>query len=188
MKTRTLFQILSLISILPFIFWIFFDTKVSDTRNYHFQPGLHNEILRYFKKYDIAIEFYDTSDQQFLLSINLYDTLAIVIIDIDENDSMLMVRCPFPGIFTQSQMSELAIDFMQINLDVGQGSFEMDTIRKILIFRHSVDCRRLNFIDSTLYNEVAWTIQQMKIIIPLVLIKTGAVVADTTNNSMPEIS
>lgn len=85
-------------------------------------------------------------------------------------------------------MSKLAIDFMHLNQKIYNGNFEMDTVGKLLLFKHSINNSNFNVNDSTLYYEITWTITQMEEVIPLVLQKAGISFADTTNNTMPEMS
>lgn len=181
-------RVLPFIAILPFVFWVFFDTRLSGARNLNVEPSLYSSILRYFEFHSIPILTADSEKQSMMLSVNLDGNKSLVIINVDETESLVFVRCPFPWVLTQIQMSKLAVDFMHLNQKIYNGNFEMDTVEKLLLFKHSINNSSFNVNDSTLYYEITWTITQMEEVIPLVLQKAGISFADTTNNTMPEMS
>ncbi len=188
MNFRKIYYTVTVIAVLSFFFWIIFDTKISGSTNYRTKSSLHNRIQWYLTIHEISFEIYDSLKQDILISIDLCGTHGLVIVDINESDSMIDVRCLFPVALIPEQMNQLALEFMQLNNELDYGNYEMDTIGQLLFFRNSVDCRHLNLGDSTLYFKIVWTIQKMEEAIPMVLKKAGIIVADTTNNTMPEIS
>ena len=147
--------------------------------------NFYNHLLWYCHKYGMPIYESDSINNRIIISINIFDTIGELIIDLNPADSNLAIRCPFPGLLIPEEIPTLAVKMMQKNGEYNSGAFEIDTTLRLLVFRKTIDARSVNIWDSTLFYNISDAAFQLDRAIPIIM-KEMNYKADSLNCSFQD--
>lgn len=142
-----------------------------------------HQVSDYCRRFDLHVENNDSIVDEILIGIRIDNKWRLVVLTGFNEDSLLMIRCYLPELVAKRKIHPTAVILSQLNYDYAFGSFNMDTASGILSFRNYLDCRHINFNDSTIFNEIIWTIRQLDENFPLINNKRGHFAGDSTNQT-----
>lgn len=181
-------HIISFIVLLLLITWIIFSSKFSGTEKNHEKMSILQRVNGYVELYGLYVDTIDLSSNMILINFTIGGDRVKMLIDILEADSLIIVRCPFPGRLIRNKMPEIALMLMQLNSESFKGNFEIDTTQRLLYYRKTIDPAMIQMNDSTFLFELADAVYVMENAIPLILKASGITIADSTNNTFPDMS
>jgi hypothetical protein len=171
MKAKNIiFIALGLILIVVVLLLIFKNSYSGKVRSQQ-STTFYQQINDYVRNYEMQVISADTNKNTIRLGVKIGGTKGDVELAARDEDSTLIIYCYFPSLILADQISSLSCYLMQWNSEHTLGNFEIDTTNRLLMFRNTVDCRHVDLTDSTIYNEIGWTIQNIEEIIPVVLQK-----------------
>jgi len=170
--------------------WIVFSRSIAFRPSEAVYTNLYERVDAYLRKYDLTIYRSDTLNRILYLDfINRY-TLSVVILNINQKDSVISVRCMFPDFLDRSTSQRIAFALMIENFHYDDAGFAIDTTPEgdVLFFQYYFSVKQANFADSSIIKECLYPMGLLERRMPFIWRIIGVSLADPNHYSLPENS